>query len=148
MSSFLDLFGWLPGQRAAAQRRAQARRNALAGLEGALAELGRELSRLAELSHTSDQDDRAAVVRESTTTTRILEALQRGEGLAAGLSDDEIASAWRELAASTGRARLLGQGPHRAAKLEAAAAKCEQLQQLVGQELTSLKDLLDERTAQ
>ena len=52
------------------------------------------------------------------------------------------------LAASTGRARLLGQGPHRAAKLEAAAAECKQLQQLVGRELAGLKDLLDERTAQ
>lgn len=148
VNTLSGLFAWLPGQRAAAQLRAQARGNVLAGLELALAELGRELSRLAELSHTSDQDDRAAIVREATITSRILEVLQRGEGLASDLSDDEAASAWRRLAASTGRARLLGQGPHRAAKLEAAAAECQRLQELVDQKLTGLEGLPAEHTPQ
>jgi hypothetical protein len=146
VSSFSSLFGRLPGQRAAAQRRRQTRRHALAGFEAALAELGRELKRLAQLSHTTDHDDAAAIVREATITSRILGVLQRGERLTSDLSDDGVASAWRRLAASTGRARLLGQGPHRAAKLEDAAAECQRLQQIVEQELAGWEGVPDEHT--
>jgi hypothetical protein len=126
----------LPGRRAAAQRRAEARRSALR-----VAELARELKRLAALSQTTDQDDAAAIARETTVTWRILEVLRRGEQLASHLADDEIASAWRRLAASTGRARLLGQGPHRAAKLEEVAAGCQRLQELLRRELADARDL-------
>jgi hypothetical protein len=140
------LFGWLPGRRAAAQRRRHTRRSALAGLEFALAELDHELRRLAALSHTAEQDDAAAVARETTTTARILEVLARGERFASQLPDGELASGWRRLAAGAGKARLLGQGPHRAAKLEAAAVECEQLQQLVSRELADLEGLRERPT--
>lgn len=132
------LFGWLPGRRAAAQRRAHARRKALAGLEFALAELGHELERLAQLSETAEQDDAAAIARETTTTTRILDILARGEGFASALPENEGAKGWRAVAAEATRARLLGQSPHRAAKLATIAAECEQLQQLVSREISEL----------
>jgi len=136
VSAMLGLFGWLPGQRAAAQERAHARRKALAGLEFALAELGHELERLAELSHATNEEDAAAT--EAGIAARISEALQRGELFAADLSDDEAASAWQRLAASTTAAHLRGRGPDRAARLKVAAAECEQLQQFVDQELAGL----------
>jgi hypothetical protein len=129
------MFGWLPGRRAAAHRITRARRAALAGLEFALAELDHELQRLADLSLT-EQNDGDASATEADLTSRILAVLQRGDGFAADLSDDEAASAWRLLAASTAGTDLLGQGPHRAAKLRVAAAQCEQLQQFVDEELT------------
>jgi hypothetical protein len=40
--------------------------------------------------------------------------------------------------ASATKARLLGQGPYRAAKLEAAATECEQLQQFIDRQLAEL----------
>jgi hypothetical protein len=132
------LFGWLPDRRVAAQKRRQAHRKTLAGLEFTAAELSNERRRLADLSQSGEPDDAAAIVRESATTSRILDTLARGERFAAALSDDEGARAWRELAASAGRARLLGQGPHRVAKLGAVAAECEQLQQLIDGELARL----------
>jgi hypothetical protein len=138
MSVFPGLFGRLPGRRATAQRRVRARRKALAGLEFTLAELGHDLKRLAELPQVGDQDDAAALAREAPVTSRILEVLARGERFASDLSNGEVASAWRELAASSDRARLLEPGPHRAAKLTIAAAECEQLQQFVSQELAKL----------
>ena len=147
MSSFLGLFDRRPKRHATAQRRSHARRKALAGLEFTLAELHHDLQRLAELSQTTDQDDAAAVTRETATTSRILEVLARGERFASDLSNDEAASAWRELAASTGRARLLGQGPHRVTKLKDVAAQCEQLQQFVSQELAALENCPDELTS-
>jgi hypothetical protein len=134
VSSLSGLFGWLPKRHATARRRAQTR-HALAGLDFALGELARELKRLAEMSRTTDQDDAAAVVRETVTTSRILELLAQGESLASQLSDKGIADAWQRLAGSTGRARLLGSGPHRVIKLMAAAGECEWLQQLVDQKL-------------
>ncbi len=137
MSAMLGLFGWLPGQRAAAQERAHARRKALAGLEFALAELGHELERLAELSHATNEED-AAAATEAGIAARISEALQRGALFAADLSDDEAVSAWQRLAASTTAADLLGRGPDRAARLKVAAAECEQLQQFVDQELAGI----------
>ena len=140
------LFGWLPGRRAAAQRQRHARRSALAGLEFALAELDHELRRLAALLSTVDHDDAGAVARETTTTARILEVLARGERFASQLPDRELVSAWRQLAASAGRTSLPGQGPHRAAKLEAAAAECERLQQLVSRELADLEGLPEKPT--
>jgi hypothetical protein len=142
--SSLSLFGWLPGRRGVARQKRHARRGALAGLEFALAELGHELRRLAELSSPGDHDDGAAVARETTITARILEVLARGERFASQLPDSELVSAWRQLAASAGRARLLGQGPHRVAKLQAASAECERLQQLVGQKLADQGELSDE----
>ena len=138
VSVIFGLFGWLPGRRAAAQRRRQAHRKTLAGLEFTAAELGSELRRLADLSQSSEPDDAAAIVRETTATSRILDVLAHGERYAANLSKDEAAHAWREVAASAGRARLLGQGPHRVARLRAVAAECEQLQQLIDDELASL----------
>lgn len=138
MSVVFSLFGWLPGRKAAAQKRRQAHRKALAGLQFTAAELGSELQRLADISQSSEPDDAAAVVRETTVTSRILELLARGERFAATLSKDEAASAWREVAASAGRARLLGQGPHRAARLRAVAEECEQLQQFIDEELAGL----------
>ena len=138
MSVPSSLFGRLPGRKAAAQKRRQAHRKALAGLEFTAAELGNELQRLADISESSEHDDAAAVVRETTATSRILDSLARGEGFAAALSDDEGARAWRELAASAGRARLLGQGPHRAARLRAVAGECGRLQQLIDDELARL----------
>jgi hypothetical protein len=140
------LFGWLPGRRAAARRRAHARRKGLGGLEFALAELGHELERLAQLSHTTERDDAAAVARETTTTARILEVLARGERFASELPNDEAAKAWRALAADATKARLLGQGPHRAAKLEIAAAQCEKLQQFVSREISELEGLSERPT--
>lgn len=138
MSVIFGLFGWLPGRRAAAQKRRRAHRKALAGLEFATAELGSELQRLAEPSQTTEQDDAPASEREAATTSRILEVLARGERFASALSNDAAASTWRELAASTSRARLLGEGPHRAAKLKVAAAECEQLQRFIDEELAGL----------
>jgi len=135
VSVIFGLFGWLPGRRAAAQKRRRAHRKALAGLEFAAAELGSELRRLADHSQSSEPDDVAAVVRETTATSRILDLLARGERFAANLSKDEAASAWREVAASAGRARLLGQGPHRVARLRAVAEECEQLQQFIDEGL-------------
>jgi hypothetical protein len=135
VSVIVGLFGWLPGRQAASQRRREAQRKALGGLEFAAAELSNELKRLADLSQSSAPDDAAAIVRESATTSRILDTLARGERFAAALSDDQGARAWRELAASAGRARLLGQGPHRVAKLGDAAAGCERLQQFIDGEL-------------
>jgi hypothetical protein len=132
------LFRWLPGHRDAARRRAHARRKALAGLEFALAELGHELARLAQLSLTAEVDDATAVARETTATARILEVLARGEGFASALPDDEAAKGWRAVAAKATRARLLGQGPHRAASLDSIATECEQLQQLVSREIAQL----------
>ena len=135
VSSSTGVLGWLPGKRAATQRTTSARRKALAGLEFALAELDHDLRRLAELSHTA-QDDAVAIATEASVRSRILAALQRGDSFAASLSDDEAASAWRALAASTTETRLLGRDPRNAAKLKVAAAQCEQLQQFVDQELT------------
>jgi hypothetical protein len=129
------IFGWLPGRRAATHRRARSRHAALAKFDFVLAELAHELKQLAEASQTASHDDTAAVIRETTATSRILDLLARGEGLTSQLSDEEIADAWQQLAASTGRARLLGQGPHRAAKLLDAADECESLQQLVDERL-------------
>jgi hypothetical protein len=134
-----DLFGWLPGRRAAAQRRGHTRRKALTGLEFSLAELAHELERLAQLSPAVDHDDAAAVARETTTTTRILDVLTRGEGFASALPEDAATKGWRAVAAEAARARLLGQGPHRAAKLETIAAECERLQQLVSREISELQ---------
>lgn len=133
------LFGWLPGRRAAAQRKVHARAKALTGLEFALAELGHELEHLAQLSQTEEPDDAAAIARETATTSRILDVLARGEGFAAALSGDEAAKSWRAVAAEATRARLLGQGPHRAAKLQAIAAECEQLQQFVSREISGMQ---------
>ena len=130
-----SVLGWLPGRRAAAQRTSRARRKALAGLEFALAELEHDLQRLAELSQ-AEHDDRAATATEADISARILAALQRGDRFAASLNDDEAASAWQALAASTTETRLLGHDPHNAARLKLAAAQCEQLQQFVDQELT------------
>ena len=138
MSVASSLFGWLPGRKAAAQKRRQAHRKALAGLEFTAAELGNELQRLADISLSSEPDDAAAVVRETAATSRILDSLARGESFASSLSDDEGARAWRELAASAGRARLLGQGPHRAARLRAVAEECQRLQQYIDEELAGL----------
>ena len=138
VSVVFGLFGWLPGRHAAAQKRRQAHRKALAGLEFSSAELGSELRRLADLSQSSEPDDAAAIVRETTATSRILDVLARGERFAADLSKEEAASAWREVAASAGRARLLGQGPHRVARLRAVASECERLQQLIDEELARL----------
>ena len=136
VSSSPSVLGWLPRRRAAAQRTSSARRKALAGLEFALAELEHDLRRLAELSR-AEQDDRAATATEADISARILAALQRGDRFAASLDDDEAASAWRALAASTTETRLLGRDPHNTAKLKLAAAQCEQLQQFVDQKLTS-----------
>jgi hypothetical protein len=138
MSSFLGLFDWRPKRHASAQRRAHARRKAFAGLEFTLAELGHDLQRLAEFSQTADQDDVAVVKGEAAISSRILELLARGERFAADLAGDEAASTWRDVATSTGDARLLEQSPHRAAKLKEVAAQCEQLQQFVSQELADL----------
>jgi hypothetical protein len=138
MSSFLGLFDWLPKRHATAQRRTHARRKALAGLEFTLAELGHDLQRLAELFQTAGQHDVAAVKGEAAISSRILELLARGERFAADLADDEAATAWRDVATSTGNAHLLEQSPHRAARLKEVAAQCEQLQQSVSQELADL----------
>lgn len=87
-----------------------------------------------EFSRTPTDDD-AAIARETTSTARLLDVLPRGDRLARQLQDEELAAAWRRLAASTTRARLLGQGPHRVAKLEEAAAECERLARLVEEKL-------------
>jgi hypothetical protein len=80
----------------------------------------------------------AVVKGEAAISSRILELLARGERFAADLAGDEAASTWRDVATSTGDARLLEQSPHRAAKLKEVAAQCEQLQQFVSQELADL----------
>lgn len=139
MSSSSRLFGWLPGRRAAAQRQARARRAVLAEFEFALAGLSHELEQLAELSQTSRQDDAVVAAAETTATSRILEVIVRGEHLASDTSDEELVSAWRGLATNIDKACRLGQGPHKAAKLTVAVAKCERLQQLVDKELSGLE---------
>ena len=75
---------------------------------------------------------------EAAISSRILELLARGERFAADLAGDEAASTWRDVATSTGDARLLEQSPHRAARFKEVAAQREQLQQFVSQELADL----------
>jgi hypothetical protein len=110
----------------------------LAALDFTLATLAHELKQLAEFSQEADLDDSAAVVREAAATSRILELLARGERLASGLADKQIAGVWQRVAASAGKARLLAQGPHRATKLAAAAADCEALQQIIEEKLNAV----------
>ena len=78
------------------------------------------------------------MARESTITARLLEELERGEHLARRGEDQEVLARWRALAAAVSKARLLGQGPHRVAKLQAAAGECEELRRLVEERLTAL----------
>ncbi len=133
----MPLSDFLPGRRARDKRRLDARA-ALGELDRELHELARDLTRLAGLSGEAGQDDAAAVARESTITGRLLEELDRGERLARRSEDREIEARWRALAASVSKARLLGQGPHRVAKLQAAAEGCEELRRLVEEKLTAL----------
>jgi hypothetical protein len=135
----MPLSDWLPGHRARSNRKADSRA-ALGELARELHELGRDLIRLAGLSRGADQDDGAAVARESTITARLLEELERGERLALQSQDEEILSPWRALAANVSRARLLGQGPHRVTKLQDAAGQCEQLRQLIEVRLAALRE--------
>jgi hypothetical protein len=135
----MPLSDWLPGHRARANRRADSRA-ALGELAREFHELGRDLIRLADLSRSVDQDDGAAVARESTLTARLLEELERGERLALQSEDQEIVAHWRVLAAGVSRARLLGQGPHRVAKLQDAADECEQLRHLIETRLAALQE--------
>jgi hypothetical protein len=136
MSSFDGLFGRLPGRRAA-QERTYTRRKSLAGLEFALAELVHDLQMLAELSHTAEEDG-ATPGGEAAIASRIREVLAGGERFASALADDEAARAWRELVAGTTNARLLERGARGTAELRLAAARCEQLQQFVDQEIAEL----------
>ncbi len=134
----MGVFGWLPGRRTAAYKRAHAHRKALAGLEFSLAQLSHDLHGLAELSQANDQDDAAAVSRGAAIASHLHEVIASGERFAAALANDEAVGAWRELVASIDRARLLEKGPNRVAKLKVAATECEQLQQFVSQELAAL----------
>jgi hypothetical protein len=135
----MALSDWLPGRRARSNRRADSPAT-LGELARELHELGRDLICLAGLSQSVDQDDGAAVARESTLTARLLEELERGERLALQCEDQEIVARWRVLAAGVSRARLLGQGPHRVVKLQAAADECEQLRRLVEETLARLDE--------
>ena len=123
VSGFRGLLGWLPGRRSAAQRRARARRAALSELGGLLAELDRDLKRLVELSQTTEHDRAAVIARETTATSRILAAIEQGDRLAGQLCDEKIASAWRQLVASTVKAGLLTQGWYSADRLRVADAQ-------------------------
>ena len=134
----MGVFGWLPGRRTAAYNRGHARRKALGGLEFSLAELGHDLSELAELSQTTDQDDAAAVGREAAIDSRIHEVVASGERFTSDLGNDEAVGAWRGLVASIDRARRFERGPDRVAKRRVAVTECEQLQQFVSQELAAL----------
>jgi len=129
-----SLFDWLPGHRAA-QRRAQASRLALAELPQRLAELDRDLIRLAALAQVAEQPNAAAVARRSTITARLREGLGYGERLAARCGDQEIASGWRVVRAAVDSALLLAPGPQRVARLRAAAGRCEQLRLQVEEKL-------------
>ncbi len=133
----MPLSDFLPGGRTRAKRRLDARPT-LGELDRELHELARDLTRLAGLSADPGQDDAAAVARESTITARLLEELARGEHLARRGEDQEVLARWRALAAAVSKARLLGQGPHRVAKLQAAAGECEELRRLVEERLTAL----------
>ena len=104
------MLGRFPGRRAAEQRTTRARRQALAGLEFALAELEHDFQRLAELSGV-EQTDGAVIALEAGISSRIAEVLARGERFATDLSGDEAATAWRALAARTTLKGRLGHGP-------------------------------------
>jgi hypothetical protein len=134
----MSLLDRLPGGRARKRHREDAR-CARGDLALELRELGRDLERLAGLSKGVDQDDAAAVDRESTLTARLLVELERGERLALRGADREILARWRVLAANVSKARLLGQGPHRVARLQAAVDECEQLRRLVAREQAGVK---------
>jgi hypothetical protein len=103
-----------------------------------LHELAADLTRLAGLSQDASQGDAAAVARESVLTARLLGRLESGERLALLGRDEEITTHWRALAANVSKARLLGQGPHRVAKLQDAAGQCKQLRQLIETRLRAL----------
>lgn len=92
----MGVFGWLPGRRTAAYERAHARRKALGGLEFSLAELGHDLSGLAELS---DQNDAAAASREAAIASLLTWAPTRlsvpGGNLWQGSTEPAVSSGAR-----------------------------------------------------
>lgn len=133
----VPFFDWIPGRRSRMRRRREAPR-ALRDLALDLHELTADLTRLAGLSQDATQDDVAVVARESVLTARLLERLESGERFAPLGRDEEITADWRALAAHVSKARLLGQGPHRIAKLQAATVECEQLRRLVQERLSAL----------
>jgi hypothetical protein len=138
VSSFIDLFGWLPGHRSTVHTRARIQRSAVAALGFVLAELGVNLNRLAELSETTQQGDAAAIDRAAGVTAQVLDGVTRGNRLVLGVTEEEVTGAWRRLDSSVAEARAVEQGRPRAVRLREAAAECERLQELVDAQLGRL----------
>ena len=138
MSSFIDLFGWLPGHRSTIRTQARIQRSAVAALGFVLAELAVNLNRLAALSETTQQGDAAAIDGAAGVTAQVLDGVTRGNRLVLGVTGEEVTGAWRRLDSSIAEARAVEQGRPRAARLREAAAECERLQELVDAQLARL----------